>query len=495
MSLTVEKLIAAVPSLTENISGNHSNLIYDVKVWDSTELEPYRLTPGILYLAAPGEQRPELPTVNVAIIEKKDLPDVLADVLSALRTDYRRMDDLMQLQRAITRNEDSEYIVALCRKILGNPVWIFNAKMEPVAFAVSAERLPYPVSPENFARHIAASPAVYENDTICPCRRVVGKITRFQKAIGFVVMLNLEDRYGRYNEETYITRICDFLSYWEPLLYLNTTKMAQVSFLVNLIHGHISDPSIIRQQMARFHMSASEKYFFMLIDRTEQEQLLPIQDEISQCLGQSVYCYGRYYFALLGCDSEQNLREENFQQLTALLKRKNMHMALSNGFLNVVEIHQAFNQTLACLLPQNHPMDRIPTFTCFEDIMFTQLFSKWGLNSEISLSSTCHPTLMGLLEYDKSHNTEYFKTLTFLLFHNMDLNTVASYLYIHRNTLYKRMQWIERNYYMDLSDSWEILKMQMSILMIDYLNLGPEGLHGWLATRTPPYSEDGKTGG
>lgn len=493
MSLTVAELIAQVSALNENVSGNHDNLIYGVKLWDSRDLPAFRLSPGTLYLAAPGALRPERASINVAIIPQENMLAAMAEISSVLQIDYHRMDDLMKLQQAITRNEDGEQIIALCRKILGNPVWIFNAQMEPLAFSVSEERLPHPVSPEGFVRHVAASPAVYESDAACPCRRVVGKITHFQKTIGFLIMLNLEDTFGRVNEEIYITRICNFLSYWEPLMYLNTSKMAQVSFMVSLLHGHITDPSVIRQQMARFHMPAYDKYYLLLIDRTEQEQLIPVQEEISQCLGQTVYCYGRYYFALLGCDIRQTMTQDYFLPLLSLLQGKHMHISLSNGFLDMVQIHEAFNQALACLLPQNHPMDIVPPFSCYEDIMFSQLFRQWSGQAEISLSSMCHPTLMSLLNYDKSHNTEYFKTLTILLFHNMDLNSVANYLYVHRNTLYKRMQWIERNYYIALSNTWEILKMQISILMIDYLNLGPAELHEWLSVWKVPPSAKSET--
>ncbi len=108
---------------------------------------------------------------------------------------------------------------------------------------------------------------------------------------------------------------------------------------------------------------------------------------------------------------------------------------------------------------------------------FSQQFSKLGIASLIfsqdseMLKSFCYKTLGKLMDYDKSNHCELLSTLRQLLDNSMNWKLTADRLFIHINTLYYRVNKIEKLLNLDLSRMETRVNLYMAIKIWDTLTL------------------------
>ena len=80
----------------------------------------------------------------------------------------------------------------------------------------------------------------------------------------------------------------------------------------------------------------------------------------------------------------------------------------------------------------------------------------------IPYRSFCHPNVVNIERYDQEHGTEYLKTLSAYVYNNLRLSETASKLYIHRNTLYHRINILREQFGIDFDNPREFMKLQIS---------------------------------
>lgn len=76
--------------------------------------------------------------------------------------------------------------------------------------------------------------------------------------------------------------------------------------------------------------------------------------------------------------------------------------------------------------------------------------------------SMVHPLLARLREYDEKNNTDYYRTLSFYLQHERNHQKTAEALYIHRNTLFHRLNKIHEIWNPDLENPNERFYLLLS---------------------------------
>ena len=466
MALTVKNIVEYVGNLGINVFGDPQNVIHGVVQYRASE----KMEPGVFYVA-PIEIVKSVPRyLNIAYIPSHKIDDTIRKVRNLLQVDYRRSAELLHLHSAIARDASSEEVAAICRNILGNPVWILNAQMDPLAYSVCDAKIPSHHRPKEFIRRISASPEIQEADSTCPCRRIIGKICAKNRVIGFLLMLNIEDTYGDIQEISYINDTCTALAAWDQLTTVKSPHSSSSEFLIDLLEEKITDSSIIHQRMQQFNFPRHEKYYILAIDRTPQEQMSPMQSEISYLLHQNVSIYGRYYLALVGCRKNEKLNQLDYENLISFLSARKMSVGLSNSFSDLSMVSNAFHQSIECFKIKSLFHDENPVFLCYEDLVIPHLL-RIAEAHDLSLISLCASSVVDLLSYDRQNNTEYVKTLAAFLFNQLSLKDSADKLYVHRNTVYKRIQWMQENYGIAFNNQWEIIKLQMTLFIIEHLGL------------------------
>ena len=87
---------------------------------------------------------------------------------------------------------------------------------------------------------------------------------------------------------------------------------------------------------------------------------------------------------------------------------------------------------------------------------------------QVSLLQLCHSAVLKLESYDRKNGTELMGTLHAYLSCNQNISEAASALYIHRNTLSKRIDRINDLIHVDLSDAETVFHLMFSFRILEY---------------------------
>nr|WP_237449182.1 MULTISPECIES: helix-turn-helix domain-containing protein [unclassified Paenibacillus] len=85
------------------------------------------------------------------------------------------------------------------------------------------------------------------------------------------------------------------------------------------------------------------------------------------------------------------------------------------------------------------------------------------ISEQNDLADFCHPVIQKLIAYDNAHKTSLLPTLEAYLQYVDTPNIAAKTLFIHRNTLFYRINRIRELFEIDLSDGDIRLKLQMTL--------------------------------
>lgn len=87
---------------------------------------------------------------------------------------------------------------------------------------------------------------------------------------------------------------------------------------------------------------------------------------------------------------------------------------------------------------------------------------------QVSLLQLCHSAVLKLESYDRKNGTELMGTLHAYLSCNQNISEAAASLYIHRNTLSKRIDRINDLISVDLSDAETVFHLMFSFRILEY---------------------------
>lgn len=79
----------------------------------------------------------------------------------------------------------------------------------------------------------------------------------------------------------------------------------------------------------------------------------------------------------------------------------------------------------------------------------------------------CPHNLLEIREYDEQNHTELYETLRVYLYHHQNAVRTARDLYIHRSTLFYRLDRLKNLMNVDLDNARERLYLEISSLLLD----------------------------
>lgn len=147
------------------------------------------------------------------------------------------------------------------------------------------------------------------------------------------------------------------------------------------------------------------------------------------------------YIAILIPVSQEELANKNLQmEFDEFLMTLNLNAGLSTPFDRITQARFYYRQAIAALR-FSEDMNAKKRLTYFSDIAYKYLLK----NSIGELTIECVlPRELIILKTESSYGEEYWKTLKVYLDNEMNATETARQLYIHRSTLLKRLDKIER---------------------------------------------------
>ena len=139
-------------------------------------------------------------------------------------------------------------------------------------------------------------------------------------------------------------------------------------------------------------------------------------------------------------------KDTKFNDLKKQIEKRGYRFGTSYVFTNPLLSSRMSKQASAALKYGNLSGKKKANWS-FEENMLDILIKEATNSVDI-----IHPSIIAIEEYDAANKTEYLKTLRMWLINKMDYSATAKALYLHRNSLYYRMQQIENLFGIDLNN-------------------------------------------
>ncbi len=149
------------------------------------------------------------------------------------------------------------------------------------------------------------------------------------------------------------------------------------------------------------------------------------------------------------CNLDMLSYEDLAQSLCSILKENNCYGASSIPFTQLDQLLTAYQQVLTAA--EHSPKHPGMLYRCQDAAMHMVV----QIVQEATRGALIHPALSALKAHDLAHKTDYCQTLFCFLKNERRHQQTAEELFIHRNTLFLRLEKIQELWPLDLSDAEE----------------------------------------
>lgn len=176
--------------------------------------------------------------------------------------------------------------------------------------------------------------------------------------------------------------------------------------------------------------------------------------------------YENHILAVLNLTKMQMNLNECLSRFSTILREGLLKAGSSNEFQDLFVLPQAYRQADIALIYGNQ---RSPMKWCHKFQEIAMYYCICQVCQNLEPHAVCAPGLLKLQAYDQENESDLYHTLDIYL--QTDRNTVqtAQKLYIHRSTLFYRLNKIKKILEMDLEDYEECLYLRFSLYMMSQL--------------------------
>ena len=242
-----------------------------------------------------------------------------------------------------------------------------------------------------------------------------------------------------------------------------------------IAEGEAVDPEEIRKAAAAFFRSASQTYQVFCLEpyktsgwETQMETTLPVtvrkleQEWPGSCavaVGQQIL-----WLATRPASVTADERYAFYQQLLLFLRETVFRAGASSAFAEVAQLSDAFDQAKAALRTgyKKNPSYWFYRFDDYRLDYMIDLIRETSAGGELLL----HPAIKMLTEYDKTHDSQLTETLRVFSEKGQNVTQAADALFVHRTTLFRRLQQIREMTGIHLEDQKEMLALQLSFYLL-----------------------------
>lgn len=235
------------------------------------------------------------------------------------------------------------------------------------------------------------------------------------------------------------------------------------SYFARTLGGDAESLPVLRRQLSLFGWEpGSRKQVFLAASSTRQVQYDIHLSRVLSNKSHGVYAvlYEKRLVILCNMDI---LNPESFAEtLGHLLKENDYCAAGSTYFTDLGALPTAYAQALLAL--QNSPRASGALYRC-QDMamrMVARLLAEHGAPQYL------HPALPAIRSYDAAHGTDYYRTLFTYLRCESRQGQAAEELFIHRNTLFQRLEKLQELWPLDLTDPEERFYLLFSFYFRQY---------------------------
>ena len=405
----------------------------------------------------------------IAIPDSGVADTVFRRVQELFREDRRLTGFAAHLLSMLAGNATLQQVVDEAYKILGNPVFVFDAgfaltaanwdvmSYDPEAkhFIENRYLSPKDMKAINFD-HIhqramrSAQPVLVRNPNY-QGDRIVARLEYGNKIVGHIVMTETNRPINGYDfKAVSVLRDVVVQLFQRDGFVRNSRGFHYEHLICDLLDGKIPLGQQLQERLAYvdFHFEALTYVVVAELGRTPQfvnpsyirsrfESLLP---------GSCSVLYNGQILLIVTRQEKEAITRREIAAFCKYCEEENLYCGMSNPFGSVVELPQFYRQALRAL---ELGADRAGLYI-YKDYASEHLAAVFCAKEKPE--TFCHPAIRMLVAYDRKQKTELAKTLYHFLRCERNVVKTAQEMYLHRNTLSYRMKKIEALTRLDLED-------------------------------------------
>ena len=271
-----------------------------------------------------------------------------------------------------------------------------------------------------------------------------------------------------------LTDLCS-LRMQKDLHYAEYPEDMLAFFISDLLNGTITDEQTIHDRCRFFRWNLKTPYRVLSIQTESKDEkrigadYLELEGHlkaIKQAIPDATaFLYGDQIKLVLQV-YDQNTRDAiELEHVSELLKSRGLVAGVSQTAYRLRNIAGRHQQTLKALqmgilLNGTGPLylyDNYSIYHCLEICA-----------PQVNLTQLCHSAVLKLEAYDRKNGTELMSTLHAYLSCHTNMSEAAASLYIHRNTLAKRLEKINDLMHVDFSDAETTFHLMFSFRILEY---------------------------
>lgn len=226
------------------------------------------------------------------------------------------------------------------------------------------------------------------------------------------------------------------------------------------------DPNDIRMRLQIYQYELREYMYLLYLelpyDTVTKKQRVTIADSLRKIFLNSIYIIRDNTLFFLVSRNEA-ITDYELRKWDSYLQSENLKAGFTGPFMDfqkMEEIKKEVHMALDAGKSRN-PQCALYRFSDYQiDAMLEQMEQRTGLNAFL------YDPLLRVLQYDEIHKTELAKTLRLYLQNPKEIQTICDQLYIHKNTLYKRLDKIRSIMKTDFVSAEEIMRIQLTFHML-----------------------------
>lgn len=377
-----------------------------------------------------------------------------------------------ELSKAVLSNASLEEICTLSIPVFENPIFIHDTNSEVlVSINEMAGQFIWEYDPVTGKRHL---PVDIMNDfKISPeyqsTMNTNGPQMFSEQQFGYrILYINL------WFEESYLGRICinelgreivkgdyELLEYLANIILAalrqGNTLLSDVSrdlkeSLIELLDSNKTNETILTNRLEAFGWHMDDRFFCVSIILQERDYSTYAINYTCRRLenmfpGYCVFLYRNRILIVVNLRNSSITSNEFFSRLIIFLREGLFKASVSLVGHDFRQFSYYYIQTVAAFKIGSNKNPMVWLYK-FKDYILPYFFEQ--ATSELLPTMLCEPNLLELYQYDKKHQTEYFKTLQVYLENERNIAHTANLLFVHRSTLLYRLNKIKKMIKVDL---------------------------------------------
>ncbi len=233
-------------------------------------------------------------------------------------------------------------------------------------------------------------------------------------------------------------------------------------FIAKILNTPITDAVAIAKMIKKYDIPSCPEYRLILIDSNNYELLSNLDRMLKY---NSMFYKSTVYNnnILLIIDSSNKIFTKGPEAVLFchILKKYSCTAGVSLKFEDYNELHSRYKQSVKVFTLNKNSFKKQDVFVFYDDYTITDMLNCYS--RYYSISELIHPAYAALLEYDRTYNSEFAKTLKVYLTEKGNNMQIAAALHIHQNTLLYRLNKIKEIIDMDINNENDKFALMLAI--------------------------------